>query len=460
MENAGYAIIVLYLLLLIGLPLAVLKPFKAFLIVVFLISAAGTTEFTYARISALGPYFNANDACLIVSIIAMISYVKITEKKIVFPIVTRWIFLVLFIGFFQSWYLISGFHYEVLRSLRYAISMPIYFIVAATMVNSEGKVRLLLVMLFLGSIFSAFEHIFFVRSVVNQTASDISIDQFRTIEFRSPGLWILLSSIVWLPNLKGILNHKMLVAGGSLFAVSVLLNQTRSIWISSIAAIPLVFMLFPQKKAVKRAVIISLLLPVLFIGMLAIIHLATPSIKVDNIIAQRLTTLTDASNRSESTMTRQNDFERETTEWLRSTLVFGCGLVYFAPYYLDYYRGYRVAWGHLGHLSILTQLGIVGLFVFSIYLPIKIIQAARKLWRENSQEIKFLGLLGGMCMVWSWICFFMSDSFLGYTHFTDGIIFGSVWSQVRALKVSREAESADCFSNETAFTQLKNEVGI
>ncbi|MFZ2171687.1 MAG: O-antigen ligase family protein [Methylococcaceae bacterium] len=441
MEPAGYPDIFLYLMLIIGLPLAFLKPYKAFLVVVFILSAADATAFTFTRIPALGPYFNANDACLLMAIVAMISYTLIVGNKIIFSKVVKLILLVLFLGFAQSWFSIPGYHYEILRSLRWAISMPLYFVIAATMVNNKEKTRLLLLALFFGSIVSAFEHILFVRNVINELSSDVGIEQIRTIAFRSPGLWLLLSSIVWMPKMKG-LSRKILIIGGSLFALSVLLNQTRSIWISSITAIPIAFILFPQKKTISRIVTFSLLLPVLFACMLAIMHYAAPSVNVENIVEQRLTTFSDEDIRFDTTKTRQNAIEKEIEAWTEGTFVFGRGLVYFAPYYLDYYKGTRVAWGHVGHLSTLAQLGIIGFLVFAIYLPHKVIQASGVLWRGSSQELKFFGLLGGMCMVSSWVCFFMSDSFLGH-HAVEGVIFGGVWAQARLSIVQEKGEKKD-----------------
>lgn len=56
MEPAGYPSFVLYLILIIGVPLSIFRPYRAFLLVVFLVSVADAGAFTYTRTSFLGPY--------------------------------------------------------------------------------------------------------------------------------------------------------------------------------------------------------------------------------------------------------------------------------------------------------------------------------------------------------------------------------------------------------------------
>lgn len=445
MEPTGYPVYFLYLILLIGIPLSLLGPFKAFLMVVFLTAAANANAFTFTRTPFWGPYFNANDACLLIALLAMISYrvmPKVAGKynvknKILIPPPAKWIIVVLLLGFVQSWF-VMGSTYEAQRALRWAITLPVYLIIAATMVDKKDKVRPLLLALFLGSLVSVFEHFFFIHSRMSMyqlSAEDIG--QFRTIAFRSPGLWFLLAGLIWLPETK-VLKRPVLIGAGVLFAVSTILNQTRSIWISSIAVLPVTFLLFRQKKIIAKTIVLPFVLLVLYGGVLLSMHYATPEIRPGNIIMLRFKVLFQGDMINESTVTRILAFEREMAEWCQGTFIFGHGLSYFGRYYNP--NGiYRVAWGHLGHVTTLAQLGLIGLFVYTIYLPFIIIQASRKIWIEGSDEVKFLGLFAGLTMIWFWICFFMSDSFLAQ-HAAAGIIFGSVWRQAILLKADEAAE--------------------
>ena len=414
--------------------------------VVFLTAAANADAFTYTRTPLLGPYFNANDACLLIALLAMISYkvmpkvagkYNVKNKNIIIG-PAKWLIVVLLIGFVQSWFFM-GWTYDVLRALRWAITLPVYFVIAATLVDNKNKVRPLLLALFLGSLVSVFEHFFFVHSRMSMyqlSAEDIG--QFRTIAFRSPGLWLLLAGLIWLPETK-FMRRPVLIGAGVLFAVSTILNQTRSIWISSIAVLPVTFLLFRQNKIIVKAIVLPFVLLLLYGGISLTMHYTTPEISPGDIIVPRFKILFQGDMINESTITRRLDFQMEMEKWSHGTLILGRGLSYFAPYYMIPYRGNRVAWGHLGHVSTLAQLGLIGLFVYSIYFPFIMIQASRKIWKETSDEIKFLGLFAGLTMIWFWICFFMSDSFLSQ-HAAAGIIFGAAWRQALLLKTDEAAE--------------------
>jgi hypothetical protein len=285
--------------------------------------------------------------------------------------------------------------------------------------------------LLLGSVVSAIAHILFVKSRIPFFMLYGDIGQFRTISFRSPGLWLLLAGLIWLPNIQTMKRPVLLVVG-MLFAVSVLLNQTRSIWIASIAVLPVTFIFFKQKKIMVKAIALPVFLTILYAGVFLIVRYTIPGINPNNIIMERISTVTYEDLRWNTTISRKLSFEREIEEWSKGTYVLGRGLSYFAPYYKDYYGEYRVAWGHLGHVTTLAQLGLVGLFVYSFYLPINVVQSSRLLWLKTSNEVKFLGLLAGLTMIWFWICFIVSDSFLSQNA-ARGIIFGVAWRQATLL---------------------------
>ena len=432
MEVTGYPSFILYLILLIGLPLALLRPFKALLLIVFLLSSANSAVFTLTRTSYLGPYFNANDACLLIALIAVSPYVIFQIKKIQFPEVAIWIIVVLLVGFIQSWFVL-GWTYEVLRALRWAISLPLYLIIAATMVDCDSKVKYLLLALFLGSIVSAAEHIIFVNSTIEGYQFSINnVGEFRTIAYRSPGVWFLLASLVWMPKFKG-LNRVIMLTTGALFAISVLLNQTRSIWIASIAVLPISLMLFKKNKKNRGAVLIPIVLVMIIAAFMLMLSYINKDINAVNIIAERLETFSDLDVRYLTTITRLSALYREIEEWGKGTLILGRGLAYFIPLYVpnDF-----IAWGHLGHVTTLAQLGLIGLLIYSLYLPFTIVKAARTLWHHTSDDIKYFGLLSGITMISSWICFLMSDSFLGQ-HAIEGIIFGAAWRQAGLMRMDK-----------------------
>jgi hypothetical protein len=214
-----------------------------------------------------------------------------------------------------------------------------------------------------------------------------------------------------------------------LFVVSILLNQTRSIWLSSVAALPVALMLFRPKNIIYKIVAWPTMLIVLYICVLVITELIMPEIDLIGITIDRLAGL----NTRYYTFTRLLSFQLEMDAWLNGTLIFGRGLAFFS----NYQEIRIIAWGHLGHVTTLAQLGLIGLGVYSFYLPITIIKSSRTLWKHATNEIKFLGLLAGTSMIWFWICFIMSNSFLAH-HMVAGIIFGAVWKQARLIKSQEE----------------------
>jgi len=432
MQPTGYPSIVLYLALLVGLPLALTKPYKAFLMVAFLISAADSASFTFTRTALLGPYFNANDACLLIALAATVTYGIKLKHKIFFPPVVKLIIAVVLIGFVQSCFVMGGMRYEVLRALRWALTLPAFFIITASLVNDEEKARQLLIVLFWGSLVSVTEHILFAQA--RMTLPGDTLRLMRTISFRSPGLWFLLAAVLYLPKIKG-LHRNIMLGGMALFIVSLILNQTRSIWISFMATfVPVTVIYFRHKNILLKIVTYSLAAVLLFAGAGLILSKIFPNIRPEKFILERMNTLVDDKKRDETTITRQRGFERELEEWSEGTLVFGRGLNYFAPRYYDLYKGHKVAWGHLGHVTTLAQLGLIGLLIYSFLLPNTVIRASITLWQHRQEELKFLGLMAGTCIISSWICFLMSDSFLG-PHASEGIIFGAAWRLASSSKM-------------------------
>jgi hypothetical protein len=304
MEVTGYPPFVLYLILIIGLPLAHFRPYKGFLMAIFLITAADSSSFTYTKTEILGPFFNAYDACLIIAIISVTIYCLRAKRKLLFPNVIKYVFIVLTIGFAQSLFAIGNIDYHVLRAMRWAIALPAYFIIAATMVNDEKKAKSLLIVLFWGSVISAIEHIIYVKALTPDFLLYGNLGIIRSIAFRNPGLWILLSCLVWMPNIKSF-KRPLMLGGLILFAISVLLNQTRSIWISSLIALPIVFLIFKQENIIKKAIITPIFITMLFVGITLGMHYTNPAIKTQNIIIERLMTFVDSDIRYRTTITRQ-----------------------------------------------------------------------------------------------------------------------------------------------------------
>ena len=88
--------------------------------------------------------------------------------------------------------------------------------------------------------------------------------------------------------------------------------------------------------------------------------------------------------------------------------------------------------GHLGYVTYLSQFGLLGLFVYGIYLPLSVIKYSRNVWLNGRLPIeRYVALLAGSCMIFNSITFIMSSSFIGLGSFVPGILTGSIWVLAR-----------------------------
>ena len=431
MQAVYYPPLFLYILIVTGIPLAVLKPFGAFILTAFLLSSADSCAFTLTRTSFFGPYFNVNDACLLIGMVAAVSYLISKREKMPFPKIILFMLIALLISFAQTWYVLKEISYDLLRSLRWALALPLNFLIAYVILDRKEKIKYFILALFIGAVVSAIQHFVFVSSYFPFfQAKSFNIEHIRTIAFRSPGIWFLLAAGAYSFKLKW-LNWKIIFVSSILFLASVLLNQTRSIWISAIVSLPILILIFNRREARRRFMIVLLLILLLLTVIYFLMAWLMPTIDIFTLIRQRVESLANSQIRYETTTTRQAGFVNEMDAWSKGTLIFGRGLAYFMPIYYSGVKGVDfIGWGHLGHVTTLAQLGLFGLFIYSFYFPWIIIKASLFLWKDYSQDIKFLGLLTAACMISSWVLFIMSDCFLAQ-HAVEGLIFGGAWGIAR-----------------------------
>ena len=422
--DAGYPSLLVYLVVALGLPLAVIWPMYAFAGVTFVLSAADAHLLTMTRTTALGPYFNGNDALLLIALVATVVNGQLKVPRIV------WLMLgVLLIAFTQS-AVAFGMSYETIRAMRWAISLPVCYSIAASIVDRPERLRIMLFALFLGSMLGSLQHLFVMQNRLGGGAA-VTAQEFsmaRTIVFRNAGQFLLLAFIIWRPKIRG-LGRPLWIFGCILFGASVILSQTRSFWISSIVSLPAIAMVFRERESWKKGLVVPAIAALFLLLVFGVIELLIPSLDAVDVVGWRLESLTDEEKRQMSTITRQLSIERELGAWLEGTLVFGRGLFFFAREYHEEFAGmYRIAWGHVGHVTTLSQTGLIGLLVYSLLLPLGVIKSAKQLWRQSSHEARLMALTAGGCAIWYWFCFFMSDNFLA-THMVEGFLFGAVWRQ-------------------------------
>jgi hypothetical protein len=125
--------------------------------------------------------------------------------------------------------------------------------------------------------------------------------------------------------------------------------------------------------------------------------------------------------------TREKDFRIEFNDWLNGNIFIGRGLCYYAKKISSGRYG-PVAWGHLGYVTYLSQLGLFGFVVYGFWFPLSVLRRARRIVKSPkvSPVLLYLGLFTGACFIIQPLTYVMSGSYLARL-FLPGILGGALW---------------------------------
>jgi len=438
--NIGYPAFVLIILLAVGIPLAIIRPYKAFLLGCLLIVAGSADEFNATRTSFLGPYLNLKDACVLIGLLGLFVDRWNNKSRVVIPQVLALILFALFVGAMQS-FARFGWAYNTVRATSWALAFPIGLFLGANFVNSPHRAKLLIGALLAGVILAALQHCWLV--IITQRSFWVDATNYnmiRSIDFLAGGVTpvFLAVAIVWkLP--KRPLFKTLYLAAGGLLVLGVFLTQTRSIWFALAATVPVVFLLFEQRRRLVSSLRNSIIVFAACTLAFGAFSKMSPNLDPFGIISHRLFRLDDTSEHDSSAGSRIRAYTTELQHWYEGTLVFGRGLSFFQN--MDFGRGSaetRIAFGHAGHATYLSQLGLVGLCVYSIYLPLSIIRRARTIWLyDEDPGNRYLSLLGGGCIIYLSFLHAMSSSLLAPDSFAPGVLCGGVWALSQKFQVQK-----------------------
>lgn len=412
----------LALALVLGLILVFVRPYWAFLFAILISISLSQTTVTYTRTEELGAFFNLYDACLIVAFLAFIADKK---ASLVLPKPALALLIVLVIGFCNS--LVSlGFSYGVVRALRWAINLPIFFILAASLVRGESRIKALLLTLILGALAAELQHLFMV--FLFKGAVD-NLDLLRTIKFYVGGsdAWLLAG-----PYLDaGRILHPLIQLGiGGLFLLANLTHQTRSVALGFMGGLLVYGLWFINGPNCFRWQRLKGFFSVVLVGAFLVI-IAGASGMVQN-YAARLVGTVEKNNPEGPTQDRVNALKLEMNDWINGNILIGNGLNYFESYgrkLAKFKRKGGIALGHLGYITYLSQLGLIGFLVYGFYFPWSVILRARRLMRLPGlpSTVTHLSALTGACFIYQSIVFLFSSSYL-IIHIVPGLLAGAVWS--------------------------------
>ncbi|MHB1132143.1 MAG: O-antigen ligase family protein [Chloroflexota bacterium] len=424
MTPDGYPQQVIYVVLLVGLPLAFLQPVKAFAMCTIALVARNVESATFTRTSVLGPYFNLDDVLLVICCLTLVALVLRQRIPILIPRPALLLLVVWVIGSVNSiWSSPYGPSYEILREMRWSLTLPLTFIVAANLVTSDEKrIESFLKALFLGSVLASVQHFAFVSGVVGE-AGDVQANLFRTIALMGAGMYFVIAEIVQPSPIKGRsrISHLAYYAALGAFGVSLVLNQTRSLWIGFIVSIPLLVLVLRRPHAILRSIAVGTVTVVLAF---AITTLTLPHVDLTSVVGERVQSLVDEDQRVLTTETRVSAFE-ELEYWYEGNWLIGRGAAYHFSMGLAQDR--TVAWGHLGYVTYLVRLGLIGLVAYGIFLPLVVIARGRRLIRGSSGEWgRSLAAVTLAVILLDSVAFLMSSSYLQSMP-VSGLVFGALW---------------------------------
>jgi hypothetical protein len=454
LEVLGYPSVVILVVLGVGIPLVFLRPYAAFLFATFLITAADAAMFNKTRTAMLGPFLNLADTCVLLALLALLLEKYHTKEPFRLPQIIVLMLLVLTLGVTQSLWRF-GFTHNTMASVRYALDVPLAYLLGANFVTSTARARKLIGVLLCGALAAAVQHVMFVATLWRSKGPSMeSYHLIRTITFWAGCMSsaFLLSGIFW-KTPAGTAKKALYAAAALLFLATLLLNQTRSLWIATAAAVPVLVLTLRQGRWLRMFLRLAAACIVITASFIALCQRLLPGLDVGELAGGRITSLAAADAKISGVDTRKRAFRIEMRDWFAGTLVLGRGLGFFQKYPEALNRNplETVAFGHLGYVTYLSQLGLIGLLVYGLCLPLGVFRNGLWLWRYTEPEVlRYLGLLGIASIVCLSIMFVMSSQFLGLGSFAPGVLYGAVWAAVRG----QEMESpAGVVSDDEGFTE-------
>jgi hypothetical protein len=439
-ELPVFAASAIVLMLVLGLLLTVFRPFVGFLISVVVPISLNSHTMTFTRIA--GPYFNLYDACALVGILALAASLIRERRRLIVPRIVLAMGGVLLTGFSLST-VQFGYTYETLRALRWAITLPLYCVMGANMVNTPTRCRSLLLTSFAGALFAKLQHLWVVTTgrLIGLGGSKLRVMGFGTAKSEA---WLVAGPYA----VRGKIAHPVIqIAAGALFLAATITHQTRTVAVAIVGALPLHYAWFRTKQAsggIVRTLVVGAILCGLTLFALGQLGLTDT---MQN-YADRITQTIETRGGDSSAEARKLAVRIEVEDWLESGLLVGNGLFYFQRYGSGVEGVYdEGGFGHVGYVTYLSQLGLVGFLVYAIIFPLMVLRNTRRIIKDSRlpEFIRYLGILTAAIFLYCAVAFAFTNHFL-WTEILPGVCGGFSLTALRhATIMPRElANDGNC----------------
>jgi hypothetical protein len=439
-EPAGYPAAVFFIVLGIGLMLAFVRPYWAFLFAIIIFSAANIETATHTRISGIGAFFNLYDALFIVALLALFMDQIWGSKAFMIPFPVILILVTIIIGSLNTvllHHIKTKFQlYNTLRSIRWSLDLPLAFLISANIVSDEDRAKTYLYAAILGAVIGSLGSVIEYKLL----AADIRGTGHLRLQLAAKGLsTYLLTAAAYYSFFKGRSAFVRLVWGVALmlFGFSVLVAQWRAVYLAIIVAIVCLPIIIGEFSKYARALVIFAIgIPVVLGSLMFLGPKQGPS----QVFSRFSTSAEGYRLNNPDNITRTNVIWVDLQEWYQGNWLIGQGFNYsmfekkaeLKKLAADPHA--EIAWGHVGYSMYLSNLGLLGFFVYGIYLPWIIFFASRRLYFSNAGWIIVsIGMLGLTAILMETVVGFLSFNYLQAGKSSIGFLYGVVWILNRKL---------------------------
>lgn len=366
-----------FLVLLVGIPLAFLNPYKAFLFVVFGLSARHLAAAVQTRIFP-GPYLNLNDGLILVGVLALYINIVIQGKPLRVPRFLGALFLTLLVSIAIGYFAVGEHDINFIRYSKYSLVFPLLFLLSINFITDSRRARDFFLVLLFGGIVASLHHIILT---IQAYSIGMSLLTMRDIGFLlHPGYFLLLSALQERLDSRKV--QTMIITSLPIFAASLILDQTRSVWISMVGATVITpFLLRLSFKSVMYRVILLL---VMCFFLVLLFSLFFPGSSPFDIVLQRVEQL--QLQYVTATSSREVGGEVEWNAWLSGNVFLGRGMGSQADFAHNFLEDNTVAYGHVGYISYLTYTGLIGFIIYAVIMPMEVVKRGVRVYASYQHD--------------------------------------------------------------------------